>query len=342
MFNYSYEDYYDDAPMEYLCPETFNFNTLSGAFFIVIFIFSLIGNTLLLCVLFIYENLKNVTNVFILNLACSDLIFTGMLPFWAVNHLHHWIFGDFACKFKTALYYIGLYSSIILLTAMTVDRFIMVVLHNSPRNPANRLRCAMVSCAAVWIISIAAAVSDAIKVEVVSSHWNSDFFCEDASDKISHNLGYYLQVSLLFILPFTIVVFCYSAILRTVLQASNRKRYKTVVVVFCIVTAFFICWGPYHILIFMSAFYEPKGCYASDCFNMAYYISRILAYSHCCLNPLLYMLSQKLQRHLLQLLKCNKDTRNHRERGNGLSSNVSHNVAFTTKSSAVMVDEPSK
>ncbi|NAV92164.1 hypothetical protein FGF77_24465, partial [Salmonella sp. gx-f7] len=76
--------------------DLFNFDTISGAFFVLIFILSITGNCLLLCVLAMYENLKTVTDLFVLNLACSDLIFTVTLPFWAVHLLHHWVFGEVA------------------------------------------------------------------------------------------------------------------------------------------------------------------------------------------------------------------------------------------------------
>lgn len=282
-----------DGGVKYICNETFDFETISGAFFILIFIFSVTGNVLLLCVLIIYENLKNVTNLFVLNLACSDLVFTFTLPFWAVYHLHHWVFGDFACKFMTAAYIVGLYSSVILLTAMTVDRFVTVVLHNWPNKPVRRQRCAMAACAAAWTISIAASVSDAIQMKV-EIQWNDLYSCEGPSDGPNVYLGYYLQVSLLFFLPFAIIVFCYCAILKTVLQASNRKRHRTVVVVLCIVTAFFLCWGPYNILLLIQSLHEPEGCDEQKHWDIACSICHILAFSHCCMNPLLYMLSQKL------------------------------------------------
>uniref|UniRef100_A0A8C4NTH1 G-protein coupled receptors family 1 profile domain-containing protein n=1 Tax=Dicentrarchus labrax TaxID=13489 RepID=A0A8C4NTH1_DICLA len=281
--------------------ETFDFQTLSGVFYILIFIISVTVNILLLCVLVTYKN-KKVTDLFVLNLACSDLVFTVTLPFWAVDQLHHWVFGDFACKFMIATYFLGTYSSVILLTAMTVDRFITVVLHNWPSNHGRRQRCAMGACAAAWVISIAAAISDAIKVKVEIIHEPNVFSCGDPFDSSDVNVGYYLQVSLLFFLPFAIIVFSYSAILKTVLQASNRKGQRTVVVVLCIVTAFLICWGPYNILLFITTFYTPIGCYTRNRLDTAYYICRILAYSHCCMNPLLYMLSQNLRRHLLKLL----------------------------------------
>ncbi|XP_071062498.1 C-C chemokine receptor type 4-like [Pseudochaenichthys georgianus] len=152
--------------------------------YILIFILSIIGNCLLLYVLFLYENLKHFTNLFVLNLACSDLMITVTLPFWAVSRLlQDWDVGHVACTFVTVTQIVGIYSSIILLTAMTVDRFITVVLHNMPRN-------------------------------------------------------------------------------KKVLQASNRRKHRTVVVVLCIVAAFIICWVPYTILDIIVSLNVPENCNA--------------------------------------------------------------------------------
>ncbi|XP_063316944.1 chemokine XC receptor 1-like [Pelmatolapia mariae] len=324
-FTSTYDGVSDHAA--YTCD--LNAPKITGPFFILIFILSIICNSLLLCVLFIYENLKNITNIFILNLACSDLIFTITLPFWAVDHLHHWVFGDFFCKFLTAAFFVGLYSSVILLTAMTVDRFITVVLHNWPISHARMKRCAIGACIAAWVISISASLGDAMKVKVES--WDGKNYCyNDSEDK----LGRYLQVSLLFFLPFAIIILCYSAILMKVLQGLNRKKSRTVAVLLCIVAVFFICWGPYHIMLLITSFYEPKGCKAKEQFNIAYRICEMLAYSHCCMNPLLYMLSQKLRKHLLNLLRCENVGRKNRERSSSLNTSVTQNVAFSVQSSA--------
>ncbi|TKS79649.1 Chemokine XC receptor 1 G-protein coupled receptor 5 [Collichthys lucidus] len=312
--------------------------TIKGAFYILTFILSVTGNILLLCVLVFYENLKNVTNLFVMNLICSDLIFTVTLPFWAVHSLHHWIFGDLACKFMTAAYIIGMYSSVILLTAITVDRFITVVL-NWPSRPVRRQRCAIGACVAAWIISIAASIRDATiaKTELLGEI----YICEVEDSHSLTTLGYYLQVSLLFFLPFAIIVFCYSAIIKTVLQASNRKKYRTIVVVLCIVTVFFICWGPYNVFLFVMVLYEPT-CHEFQPFYTAFTVCQIVAYSHCCMNPLLYMLSQKTRRHLLQLLRCENPRKESRERGTGQSTSYNHNVALTAQNTAIMLDLPTK
>lgn len=328
----------DSDGVEYFCDEIFDFSTIAGASFILVFVFSVAGNSLLLCVLAAFESLKNVTNLFVLNLAFSDLIFTLTLPFWATDYLHHWIFGDFWCKFMIAAYFVGLYSSIIILTAMTVDRFIMVVLHNWPNNCVKRQRCALAACAAAWVISIGASLSDAVNVEA-KTYWDNITTCESLSTVTDADVGHYLQVSLLFLLPLLIIVFCYSAILKKVLQSTNRKRNRTVVVVLCIVAAFFICWGPYNVLLFLKPLYKPVACDAKERLSIAYGICQILAFSHCCMNPLLYMLSQKLRKHLLHLLSCEKErTRNNQPTTNGQSTCVLQNTTMVVQNSAVILE----
>ncbi|XP_058494441.1 chemokine XC receptor 1 [Solea solea] len=301
-----------DGPT-YLC-DLFDFSTITGVFFILIFILSVTVNVLLLCVIFTYETLTNVTNLFVLNLAFSDLVFTSTLPFLATYYLHHWVFGDFLCKFVMAAYFVGLYSSVILLTAMTVDRFIIVVLHKWPNNYVRRQRCAVIVCVAAWCISIGTSFVEAINAKAIHAS-DTTMTCESISPGNGFQLGAILQLSLLFLLPFAIIVFCYCAILKTVLQSSNRKKYRTVAVVFYIVAAFFICLGPYNVMSLFEGVDAYQTCNVQQSFHIAYHICLILAYSHCCMNPLLYLLSQKLRKHLLHILPCQLLRKKEEERG---------------------------
>lgn len=323
------------SDVKYICDETFDFAPVSGVFLIVIFILSLVGNIFIACVLLLYQKLNKVTNLFVLNVVFADLAFTVTLPFWSVHFLHHWVFGELMCKFVTVFYITGQYTSIILMTVMTVDRFITVVL-NWPQQPLKRLRCAQVSCAFAWLIGAAASVSDAVKVKVNSDEGVD--LCEDPSEDHSVRLGYYLQLSLLFFLPFAVMVFCYSAILKTVLQASNRKQHRTVVMVLCIVAAFFICWAPYNILLLVSS--EDEDCYSRERLDIAYKVCHLLAFSHCCMNPLLYMFSQQLRRHVLEVLRCQKAWGEKRERATAQSSFANPNAAYIAAESAVTLDLP--
>lgn len=324
------------SPELYIC-ETSHMETISGAIYILIFVFSITGNTLVLGVLLYSKKLKDVTSLFFLNLACSDLVFTLTLPFWAYYHLHHWVFGEYGCKFATATYNIGIYSSIILLTAMTVDRFITVVLQ-WPRDPVKRRRFALISCTAAWIISAAGSVNDARNVNV-QTKWNLSS-CLDLSESPEVEVGYYLHVSLLFFLPFTIIVFCYSFILKTILQVSNRKPYRTVGLILCIVAFFFICWGSFNIVLLIMSFYKPQSCDAKDKLYMVYSVCRILAYSHCCVTPMLYMIPETFRKHICSVLCCRNSKRNvmrERREAAGQSINSMLNAAYTVQNSAVIL-----
>ncbi|KAM3866250.1 chemokine XC receptor 1 [Diretmus argenteus] len=325
-------DYCGDGEVEYLCDDLAFTGSISAALFFLIFIFSVTGNGLLLCVLIRYEDLKKVTNIFVLNLACSDLVFTLTLPFWAVDQLSHWIFRDFACKFLMGAFFVGLYSSVILLTAMTVDRFATVVVQKWPSTSGRRQKCAVGACSVAWVVSILASLSDAINSQV-EDRGEGTFTCGASStlESTEVKIGYYLQVSLLFFLPCAIIIFCYSAILRTILHAVTRKKHRTVVVVLCIVVAFFMCWAPYNVLVLVLSLYEPQSCSAQEHLYFAFEICRLLAYSHCCMNPVLYMLSQKFRGHLVHLLRCGKAQRNEMEmqKSNDLNSGRMDNVTLS-------------
>lgn len=327
-------DWYDDGP--YLC-EISDFNTINGAIFASIFVLGFAGNVLVISVLLLGEKLKGVTSVFVVNLACSDLLFTLTLPFWAYYQLHHWLFGEYACKLVTAAYITGMYSSVILLTAITVDRFVTVVLQ-WPNDPARRKRFAAVSCAAAWIISGAASVNDAINVKV-ETQWDNLSSCEDFSQDSEVNLGYYLQVSLLFFLPLAIILFCSAVIIKTILRTSIRRTSWPVVMILCIVSVFFICWGPYNIILITKAFYQPQSCYAHQRLYDAYSVCRIIAYSHCCLNPVLYMMPRTYRKHVWKVLQCRNSKKKERDAAVGQSTTTLNNAAFAAKNATVTLTQ---
>lgn len=320
----------------YYCDEdSFDFATINGAVLIVVFILSFTGNIFIACALLLHKTRNAVTNVFVLNVVFSDLVFTLTLPFWSVFFLHHWVFGEIMCKLVTVFYITGQYSSVLLLTAMTVDRFQTIVLQ-WPKNRVKRMRYAHASCVAAWLIGIGASMGDAINAKV--TNYAGDWLCEDSSESGTITLGYYLQASLLFFLPLAIIVFCYVAILKTVLHASNRKQQRTVVMVLCIVFAFFICWAPYSVFLLVVPTLVEDGCSSQQRLRVAELICRLLAFCHCCVNPVLYMSSQKLRKPVLDIL-CSKNVCV-KKIGEGVAPNMSvvPNAYYTTAQTTFTLD----
>nr|AXJ20724.1 putative X-C motif chemokine receptor 1b [Ctenopharyngodon idella] len=103
----------------------------------------------------------------------------------------------------------------------------------------------------------------------------------------------YLQ-NFIFVVAFVIITFCYTVILARLLRPTSHTRKKTVQLILFIVVFFFLGWGPYNVAIFLdsliawgiSPFIE---CDISKSIDYWIYISRMMAFSHCCLNPVFYV-----------------------------------------------------
>ncbi|XP_019904397.1 chemokine XC receptor 1 isoform X4 [Esox lucius] len=132
-------------------------SVVTPAFFSMVITLSLAGNILVLVILAKYENLKSLTNIFILNLAISDLVFTFGLPFWASYHIWGWTFGWILCKTVNFVFYTGFYSSILFLTVMTFHRYLAVVYPLSDHGSQRGCYGVTVSLV-IWMVSFGVAV----------------------------------------------------------------------------------------------------------------------------------------------------------------------------------------
>ncbi|XP_076837797.1 chemokine XC receptor 1-like isoform X1 [Brachyhypopomus gauderio] len=303
ILDYPYEDIVDDLIKE--CQPK-SYSQITAASFITVCCFSLLGNCLLLYTLVRFEDLKRVTVLFVLNLAIFDLLFTLTLPLFATEHINQWVFGDVACKIVSGAYFVGIYGSLILVTTMTVDRFLTVVVRSPWLTRRRRLQCARAACLGSWLISGGVCLKEALTSQAMLM--DQVYTCNSATSE-EDNYGYYAQFALLFLLPLAIIIICYSAILHTLRSTSGRQMYRTALVVLCIVVAFFICWGPYHIIIIIMATQQDKDCEKQDRLHLAYVLCRILAYSHCCVNPVLFMLGAKSRTLLSSVLFCSPELR---------------------------------
>ncbi|KAM9445039.1 chemokine XC receptor 1-like [Clarias gariepinus] len=274
-------------------------------FFGIVVILSLCGNSLVLAILAYYENLKSLTNIFILNLAISDLLFTVGLPFWACYHIWGWTLGEPACQAVCFIFYAGFYSSIVFLVLMTIQRYIAVVHPLSDWERGQRL--ALVPYLA-WAFSIAAALPAPFYSSLMADPANpSQLYCEYNSTEAELALTY--EQNGFFVLTFAIMGFCYVNILRTIFRARTNKRHRTIRLIFTIVVVFYLGWAPYNLVIFLQTFTYLKVEFFTDCdvtkhLDYAEYVCKLLAFSHCCLNPVFYVfVGVKFRNYLKEILQ---------------------------------------
>lgn len=301
--------FYDYTPIESnYCDmdETSRFSAIfTCILYSLIFFFSLVGNSLVLWIVMKYENLKSLTNLFILNLCITDLTFSCTLPFWIVYHSYGWIFGKFLCKAVSAIFSISYYGGVIFLTIMTILRYLAVVDPLSTMRTQTK-KCGILVSMAIWSSSIMVTVPEIIFTEVIIDN-NGKQHCEYEQSFIWKLIEMSLQVTF-FLLSFLVIIACYFGMLKILLRSRSQRKYRTVRLIFAIVVVFFLSWAPYNVFNFVYVLsiqhiIMPE-CQTRNHIFFAFDISRKVAYCHCCINPILYVfVGVKFRRHLKLLFK---------------------------------------
>lgn len=302
---YVYEEYdeYEDETCNITNAVKFG-AVFNPVFFSIVVVLSVFGNGLVILILIKYENLKSLTNALILNLAASDLLFTASLPFWIYYSMYRWTLGEVTCKIVNFVFYIGFYSSGVLLILMTIHRYIAVV------NPLSNIVStkglySVLASAVIWPVSILLAVPS-----IVLSHVpNGTSHCEYMES--SWSLWGIYQQNILFIITSVVFIFCYSQIICRLLRpTSQRRKSRTLKVIFSLMLVFFLGWAPYNVVMFLKTLkLWDKEDVVESCavFNEIDYVlnvCRLCAFSHCCLNPVFYVfVGVKFKNHLMRLLK---------------------------------------
>ncbi|XP_059396755.1 chemokine XC receptor 1-like [Carassius carassius] len=194
-------------------------------YFTLLVVLSCICNILVLVFLLLYKNLRCLTNVFILNSAVADLLFTFGLPFWASYYIWGWTFGEVGCKAVKFLFYLGFYSSVLFLTLMTVQRY-MAVVH--PLSDWERCRVLSVSPFIVWILSGIVALLSSLQSEVLID--SDNMYCEYGIVKWKSGIAYFQNAFFLF--AFVIMGYCYGRMLRTITKSFTNNGHKNVKLTF--------------------------------------------------------------------------------------------------------------
>uniref|UniRef100_A0A3B4GFY9 Chemokine (C motif) receptor 1b, duplicate 1 n=1 Tax=Pundamilia nyererei TaxID=303518 RepID=A0A3B4GFY9_9CICH len=285
---YNYDDYYDftwdyDYDNYELCNKTgvIQFGAIfTLVFFSIVVILSIFANILVLVVLVKFENLKSLTNTFILNLAVSDLFFTASLPFWAYYNMHGWTLGEHACKIVNFIFCLGFYSSGILLILMTAHCY------ESNLKPLSDI----ISATGFYSIVASVIIWAALSVLVVglpqafaASKVSESKYCVYA-DSFGSLWGIY-QRNILFLITSVVSMFCHTHIMLIFLQS-------------------FSYWP-------RESDSLGEDCQYSKNLDYALEITRLFAFSQCCLNPVFYVfVGVKVKSHLKNLIKISGPPKN--------------------------------
>ncbi|XP_052404735.1 chemokine XC receptor 1-like [Carassius gibelio] len=295
-FNHIYEEYYPLVTFE---EENLSLRIMSAICCGLIICISLPGNSFLLWVVLKKVGLSSSADCLLLHLTVSDLIFSFTLIPWTISHIWGWIFGYLACKLFTWSMFLGLFSYMMFLTVMTVHRYVAVVYPVFASSVGNRRIYMHISSAVTWLISVAFSLPEMIFSGTLDGP--DGVYCVPTNNSVFVEVyGYFTQIILFFLLPFLVIVFCYTWMGFSILQSRIRSRNNAVCTILSITVGFFICLAPYNIFLFLLSL-RSLGVFVfrESVWENIYCSTHILAYSHCCLNPLVHIFGRKKFRKYL-------------------------------------------
>ncbi|XP_013369050.1 PREDICTED: C-C chemokine receptor type 1-like [Chinchilla lanigera] len=273
----------------------------------LVFIIGVVGNILVVLVLMKYKRLRSMTSIYLLNLALSDLLFLFTLPFWIDYKVRDtWIFGDGMCKLLSGLHYMGLCGEIFFIILLTIDRYLGIV-HAMFAIQVRTVTFGIITSVITWALAILASIPGLYFSKTqweVTYHTCSLHYPHESMKAWQRFQALKLNV-LGLILPLLVMVFCYTGIIKVLLQRPNKKKAKAVHLIFVIMIIFFLFWTPYNLAVFVSAFQEhmlTKICEQSKELDLVLQVTEVIAYTHCCVNPIIYVfMGERFRKYLRQL-----------------------------------------
>ncbi|XP_029299346.1 free fatty acid receptor 3-like [Cottoperca gobio] len=207
-------------------------------------------------------------DILLLNLTISDLIFLAFLPFKMKEAIDGmaWMLPFPLCPFTGFMFYVTIYNSTLLLTAVSIERYLGVVFplrYSLCRRP----RYAVYASIIFWVV---ASLNLSIVYIMPYAQWSRG---KDSDDKDGSNasmsalppptcylnftedeLEILLPVRLelfcvLFCVPFFICCFCYVnfiLILSRLPNIGRRRRLRAIGLALGTLIVFAVCFGPYN------------------------------------------------------------------------------------------------
>ncbi|NWR34806.1 BKRB1 protein, partial [Tachuris rubrigastra] len=266
----------------------------------------MLGNVFVLFIYSLHKGPLKIAEIYLMNLAVADLIFLMGLPFWAENirNEFNWPFGSFVCRSNSASMGLNMYTSIYLLVAVSVDRYLTLV-HTLNHRGIRSKAIAKGICLFIWFFGILLSVPvfmfrtvkhyplwniSACTLDFPSSSW------ETAQSLVFNIVG--------FVLPSTAIIFLNFSTIRSLQKKARERRAlrtkvckghkgtKATRLILTVVLTFLFCWAPHHFFVFLSTLHRTeviKGCFWEELINFGEQFAYMLATINSCINPVIYV-----------------------------------------------------
>ncbi|XP_053738222.1 neuropeptide FF receptor 2-like [Synchiropus splendidus] len=137
--------------------------------YLLIFLVCMVGNGIVCFIVLRSKNMRTVTNLFILNLAISDLL-VGIfcMPTTLVdNIITGWPFGNLVCKLSGMVQGISVSASVFTLVAIAIDRFRCIVY---PFKQKFTITTSKLIIVIIWVLAVFMMCPSGVMLQVTKEH----------------------------------------------------------------------------------------------------------------------------------------------------------------------------
>ncbi|XP_034952293.1 growth hormone secretagogue receptor type 1 [Chelonus insularis] len=353
----------------YMLPEYIR--TTSMAVCIVVMVLGIIGNLMVPLVVLRGKDMRNSTNIFLVNLSAADLCVLLICAPTVLVEVNSgpqvWPLGEHMCKAVPFVELTVAHASVLTILAISFERYYAICEPLRAGYICTKAR-AIFLCILAWIVA-AVCTSPIISMTNYGMERDSNGMelpaCQTQAKTIWPTVFFLITIAVFFIIPWLILIILYTIIARNLMAnpaitrgpSSNLMKYRKQVVLMLgtVVTNFFICLLPFRAFTFwiivapITAILD-LGIEAYFCLL---YICRIMFYLHSAINPILYnLMSTKFREGFLRLCGLSRKERTNvttsGRTGTTTSSNHSDfwrrqsNKSCTVQVSSIIAEKPVK
>ncbi|VDM41464.1 unnamed protein product [Toxocara canis] len=275
-----------------------------GIAYVLIFTLAVSGNSLVVYVVINNKTMQTVTNIFITNLAISDLLvnFTSLWLTPVYTYVGHWIWGGWLCYGLPLFQGTSIFISTLTLMAIAIDRYFVIVHHSSSSANVND-HMSMPVCIAIitliWTVSLLLVMPYAVHMRMTYIPRPCDFWLciEDWAMEDLKSMYGVIVMALQFLVPFVIIGFSYiqiwnflnsrnSMVSQRESEYENARKKRLLRMLIIMVVVFGICWFPFNLLnilrdLHLDSFIKPY-------FSFLFLSAHVISMTATCWNPIVY------------------------------------------------------
>lgn len=282
----------------------------------IIFVLGLVGNILVCFVVIRNKAMQTVTNLFISNLALSDILLCVFaVPFTPLYSFRgSWSWGSLLCHIMPFAQGCSVYISTLTLMSIAIDRFFVIIYPFRPRMKIE-------TCISVIIMIWTFAITVTMPYAIFMTYYDLDIgrFCEETwpSEKLRRLFGSVTSI-LQFVLPFIVIAFCYTCVSfklndRAKAKAASKnsrkeeidksRKRRTNQMLIAMVAIFGFSWLPLNIINLCNDYYMYAIHYKY--YFLIFFTVHVIAMASTCYNPFIYAwMNENFRKEFKQLIPC--------------------------------------